>query len=329
LFIFIITFTLFCSGCTMPSPSADNYPGELVPGVRYPALVTHVVDGDTFDVQFTEGDTERIRVLGVDTPETTAEGNNGREYESINDPALLAGWGVYAGGETGKILEGKDVVLEIDGLASTRDRYGRVLAYVTMPDGNDLGAFLLGKGLARVYTAESFSRKADYLRLEQIARTKGAGLWGSPPPAAGGTAPDILIPLSPGIPQDQGPDYAPFVLPEATLPTAGPYILEVIYDPPGDDRTDPNGEYIVFSNAGPEEADLAGWMVREGGGVTFTFPQLPVPPGSTIALHTGEGPGNSTSLYWNRTAPLLNNDGDTVALFDPSGTLVSTYSWGS
>ena len=327
LFIFIVTFTLFCSGCTISSSSGGGNPGGLVPGVRYHALVTHVVDGDTFDVQFGGGNTERIRLLGVDTPETTAGANNEGEYGIINDTAILALWGVYAGSETKTLLEGNEIALELDCLAGTRDRYGRVLAYVTTPDGDDLGALLLREGLARVYTAESFSRKADYLRLEQVARSRGAGLWGELPPAAWGTARDILPP-SPGVTTDPGSAHAPGVVPGATLPTEGPYILEVIYDPPGDDRADPNGEYIVLSNAGPGEADLAGWMVREGGGVSYTFPRVLVSPRSTIVLHIGEGAGNSTSLYWNRTSPLLNNDGDTVTLLDPSGTLVSTFSWG-
>jgi micrococcal nuclease len=328
LFVLIVTFTLFCSGCTTPSSSGGNNPGELVPGVLYQALVTHVVDGDTFDVQFTGGNTERIRVLGVDTPETTAGANNGGEYGNINDTVLLAGWGVYARNEARTLLEGKKVSLETDGLAGTKDRYGRILAYVTMPDGGDFGAFLLGEGLARVYTAESFSRKTDYLRLEQVARSEGTGLWGDLPPAGWSAATNTLVPPSPEITQDPGSAHSPGVIPDTTLPPAGPYILEVIYDPPGDDRTDPNGEYIILSNAGPEDTDLAGWRVREGGGVAFTFPRVLVPPGDAIELHTGRGAGNSTSLYWNRTAPFLNNDGDTVTLIDPSGTVVSTFTWG-
>ena len=339
LFAFAIAIALISSGCTISSFSGAGSPGELVPGMQYRAVVTNVVDGDTFDVQIPGGTTERIRVLGVDTPETTPGANIEGEYGNINDTALLADWGAYAERFARSRLNGKEIVLEIDRLAGTRDRYGRVLAYVTMPDGNDLGALLLREGLARAYTAESFSRKNDYLRLEQEARTQGTGIWGDNPPANPGTGQETRISLSPVTTPDSRPASSqgimpetpatpsPGVTPDTPAPPEGLYIVEVVYDPPGDDRTDPNGEYIVVSNAGPEEVDLAEWTVREGGGVTFIFPPGLVRPGSTVTLHTGKGTGNGTSLYWNRPAPLLNNDGDTVTLLDPSGTVVSTFSW--
>ncbi len=340
LFAIVITIALVSSGCTVSHSSGAGSSGELVPGVQYHAPVTNVVDGDTFDVQFPGGTPERIRILGVDTPETTQGANIEGEYGNINDTTLLADWGAYAESFARSRLNGKEIVLEIDRLAGTRDRYGRVLAYVTMPDGNDLGALLLRDGLARVYTAESFSRKNDYLRLEQEARTQGTGIWGDIPPATPGMEQDTRIPPSPvmtpdsppassnGIMPDTPASPSPGVTPDTPVPSGGLYIVEVVYDPPGDDRTDPNGEYIILANAGPGEEDLAGWIVHEGGGVTFTFPSGLVRPGSPVTLHTGKGTGNGTTFYWNRTAPLLNNDGDNVTLLDPSGTVVSTCSWG-
>jgi hypothetical protein len=52
LFAFFIAIALFFSGCTISPSSGADKPGELVSGVQYRALVTNVVDGDTFDVQF-------------------------------------------------------------------------------------------------------------------------------------------------------------------------------------------------------------------------------------------------------------------------------------
>jgi micrococcal nuclease len=340
LFAFSIAIALVFSGCTISPSSGADKPGELVSGVQYHTLVTNVVDGDTFDVQFPEGTTERIRILGVDTPETTPGANIEGEYGNINDTALLADWGVRAESYARSRLTGKEVVLEIDRLAGTRDRYGRVLAYVTTPDGTDFGGFLLREGLARVYTAESFSRKNDYIRLEQEARSQGTGIWGKLLPATPNMEQNTRIPLSPVTNPNSRPAYSPGILPYTSVspspgvslntpaPSAGLYIVKVIYDPPGDDRADPNGEYIILSNAGPGEEDLAGWIVREGGGVTFTFPPGLIRPGSTVTLHTGKGTGNGTSFYWNRSAPLLNNDGDTVTLLDPTETIISTCSWG-
>jgi len=340
LFASFIAIALFFSGCTVSPSSGADKTGELVPGVQYRTLVTNVVDGDTFDVQFQSGNTERIRILGVDTPETSPGANIEGEYGNINDTALMADWGTRAERYARSRLTGKEAVLEIDRLAGTRDRYGRVLAYVTMPDGNDFGALLLREGLARVYTAESFSRKKDYLLLEQEARTQGTGIWGDLPPAPLNRAQDTRDPLSPVVTPDSSPAYSPSMLPDTPVPpspgttpdtrtsSTGMYILEVVYDPPGDDRTDPNGEYIVISNAGPGEEDLEGWIVREGGGVTFTFPHILVQSGRAISLHTGMGTGDGTTLFWNRTAPLLNNDRDAVTLLDPSGAIIGTCSWG-
>jgi endonuclease YncB( thermonuclease family) len=351
-FTLILILGLLCSGCTVTRSTGAAYPEALVPGVRYHALVTNVVDGDTFDVQFDGGPGERIRVLGVDTPETTPGNNMEGEYGSLNDTALLAMWGVQAENFARTSLEGKEVALELDRSAGVRDRYGRVLAYVMTPDGSDFGAVLLREGLARVYTAESFSRKDEYLRLEQAARTAGTGLWRNLPPATRSIMNDALSPLFPGPAQDTTPALlsgipdsssspvysglspdsqsirSPGTTADTPSPSSGPYILDVVYNPPGDDRADPNGEYIVLTNAGPGEENLEGWRVREGGGVAFTFPRVSLPAGGTLALHTGKGTGDDTSLFWNRTAPLLNNDGDTVTLLDPSGLLVSTYSWG-
>lgn len=328
IFAFALVLALACTGCTTTFSSGEGKPGDPVPGMRYHAVVTNVVDGDTLDVQFPGGTTERVRILGVDTPETTVGANSGGEYGNIDDTVLLAEWGGYAGCYTRAFLDGREIVLEVDRSAGTRDRYGRVLAYVTSPDGSDFGALLLREGLARAYTAENFSRKDEYIRLEQAARETGTGLWAGLPPAAPCDMQVSKPALSPEQLQNSHPAPAPDLIPDPPAGPAGPCIQEVVYDPPGDDREDPNGEYIIISNAGPETVDLGGWMIREGGGVAFTFPRIPILPGDTITLHPGKGTGNSTSVYWNHTSPLLNNDRDTVTLLDPSGMVVSTFTWG-
>ncbi|MFP4655326.1 MAG: thermonuclease family protein [Methanohalobium sp.] len=54
--------------------------------------VTNIVDGDTIDVTFKNGTTERVRILGVDTPETHVE-NESVDLEGIDRSDYLREWG--------------------------------------------------------------------------------------------------------------------------------------------------------------------------------------------------------------------------------------------
>ena len=54
--------------------------------------VVTVLDGNTFDAIFPDGDVERVRMLGVDTPEKSAEDNKPNEYDGITDLGCLAYW---------------------------------------------------------------------------------------------------------------------------------------------------------------------------------------------------------------------------------------------
>ncbi|MEJ2700672.1 MAG: thermonuclease family protein, partial [Desulfuromonadales bacterium] len=58
-----------------------------------------------------------------------------------------------------------------------RDRYGRLLAYVVLPDGRMLNRLLLEKGYAAVYRRFDFRLKQDFLRAEADARRRQVGLW--------------------------------------------------------------------------------------------------------------------------------------------------------
>ncbi|HVX58163.1 MAG TPA: thermonuclease family protein, partial [Candidatus Saccharimonadales bacterium] len=85
--------------------------------------VTKYVDGDTIDVNM-NGVTETIRFIGVDTPET----------HKPNTPVQC--YGVLAAANTKEIISKYGRVrLQADPLDTNRDRYGRVLRYVYLPDG--------------------------------------------------------------------------------------------------------------------------------------------------------------------------------------------------
>ena len=72
-------------------------------------------------------------------------------------------------------VKGQSVALELDD--PPRDRHGRILAYIRLPDGRLLNRVLLEEGLAIVYRRFKFNLKDDFLDTEQKARDKGRGMW--------------------------------------------------------------------------------------------------------------------------------------------------------
>src|SRR5215211_2721364 len=136
------------------------------------ARVTHVVDGDTIDVELADGSDDTVRYIGIDTPETVKPDTpvqcGGPRAHEVND----------------RLVYGKTVTLRFD--AERRDVYGRLLAYVYLrrPGQRPLfvNAELARRGLARTLTIppnDSFAALFD--RLATRAGVLGRGLWGSCP----------------------------------------------------------------------------------------------------------------------------------------------------
>jgi micrococcal nuclease len=140
------------------------YTGGHIPA-PIPATVIRVVDGDTVIVRFHDGREEKIRLLGVDTPE-------------VVDPRKpVQCFGHIASAFTRSQLEGKRVTLELD--VEARDKYGRLLAYVLV-HGHRFDDELLRRGYARfLVIPPNGSHARAMLREELDARAAGRGLWGA------------------------------------------------------------------------------------------------------------------------------------------------------
>ncbi len=125
--------------------------------------VVRLVDGDTFKIHF-NNQLESVRLIGVNTPE-------------IHHPTKgVEPYGREAAAYAKKLLDGKSVKLVFD--VQTRDRYGRLLAYVYLPDGRFLNAQLVQDGYAQVMTVPPNVRFADtFVTMEQQAREAGRGMW--------------------------------------------------------------------------------------------------------------------------------------------------------
>ena len=142
--------------------------------------IKRIIDGDTIEVQLPTGLRDTVRLIGVDTPETS-KSNSADEYEGITDVACLDMWGTKATEFTESyLLEATlnqySVVLESDPLTGQRGYYNRLLAYLIVND-IDFNAILIRNGYARVYIEESFSTVSEYLLLQKSARDNNLGLW--------------------------------------------------------------------------------------------------------------------------------------------------------
>jgi len=124
--------------------------------------VVRVVDGDTIDVA-RGGDTDTIRLLGINTPETH------------HPTKPVECFGPEAAAFTEEHLAGRSVQLEDD--IEGRDRYGRRLAYVVV-DGERFNDELLLRGYARLLVIEpNHAHARTMLREELDAKRAGRGLW--------------------------------------------------------------------------------------------------------------------------------------------------------
>ena len=160
------------SGVPSAPPVVDPGPVESpsIPTSAFLASVVRVVDGDTFLAKVGgSGRALRVRVIGVDTPETVKPNTPVRCYgpqaSSFTKHLLRAGTQVRASHEPGG-----DV-----------DRYGRQLWDVWLPDGRFLESVLVASGAARAYPFPPQTEYATLLAtLQAGARAERRGLWGNP-----------------------------------------------------------------------------------------------------------------------------------------------------
>lgn len=136
-------------------------------------FVQRVIDGDTF--KLTNG--ERVRLIGVDTPEAKLNDKLKRDAKRTKqDTKTILAQGQKSKAFATKILEGKRVRLEFD--IQPRDRYGRLLAYVYLENGTFVNAELLKQGYAQLMTVPPNVKYKDlFLKLQREARENQRGLW--------------------------------------------------------------------------------------------------------------------------------------------------------
>ena len=167
--IVILTITLSCQS------SSDTSVEETVKSDHLKATVIRVIDGDTVEVRLNNGKTDKVRLLGVDTPETNAKNKPG-EYGSVTDIDCLKAWGDKATSYAIDQLDNREVILVLDDEAGLRGYYGRLLAYVEV-DKKDFNRSLVQLGYARVYEEGESQRESEYQKDQSVAQANSIGLW--------------------------------------------------------------------------------------------------------------------------------------------------------
>ena len=152
--IVLLTLVFFIGGC-----GGDDFPAGT-------GRVTKVIDGDTIRVRLGTK-TETVRLIGVNTPETVAP----------NKPVEC--FGPEASART-KDLLGDDTVVRLERDATTRDRYGRLLAYVyRVSDGLFINLSLVAEGFGKAMPFDDTPMfHTQFADAELAARTARLGLWG-------------------------------------------------------------------------------------------------------------------------------------------------------
>jgi micrococcal nuclease len=167
--VFVLPLTALLAAGVYFAGRALTATGDAGPGQTFSARVVRVVDGDTFIARPTGARHDvRVRVIGIDTPETVKPNTPVRCYgpqaSALTKHLLPQGLLVRAAYEPG----------------GNQDRFGRDLWDVWLPDGRFLAGILASSGAARAYPISPQTTYAASLRdLAQQAQAAHRGLWGS------------------------------------------------------------------------------------------------------------------------------------------------------
>lgn len=147
------------AGCPASSEPTADLPGQ--------AVVHAVIDGDTVDLLIA-GERERVRLIGIDTPETVSRDVPVQCFGKEASDAL-----------TGLLPSGTVVSIERD--AEARDRFGRLLLYLhRADDGLFINEWLVQQGFAdTLFFEPNTTFEGVFTRARNEARASSLGLWGA------------------------------------------------------------------------------------------------------------------------------------------------------
>jgi micrococcal nuclease len=151
--------------CPLVAGCSPSFVGGAEPAGATNAVIVRVIDGDTADLRQDDRGRLRIRILGINAPETHRKGWS----VGCQGPESAA-WA------TSFLPVGQWVSVVCDPTQDATDRYGRTLAYIGLPDGRDFSTECVRAGMSKVVTDELAAAEA-------VAKDQHTGLWAASPAA--------------------------------------------------------------------------------------------------------------------------------------------------
>lgn len=179
-FAILISYSLgldwYWTGQTLSDPEtpgtiAGVADREDIEDLMGPYTVDRVIDGDTVRV-FISGESQSIRLIGIDTPELSSENQLNKCFAQ------------QAKGNLEELLSGNAVYLERDPTQQDKDRYDRLLRYIYVEEGEEGGLVnanevMVADGFAYEYTyRDPYKYTENFKEAENFARENNIGLWG-------------------------------------------------------------------------------------------------------------------------------------------------------
>ncbi len=231
-----------------------------------------------------------VKAIDGDTVEL-ASGDRVRLLH-INTPEKGEPGSSEATAYTRKLSQNKTVKIKFGRVP--RDRYGRFLAELFV-NGKSINEGLVRKGLAHAFFIPPIDQEANrrVVAAQVEARTQKRGIWSSDPRYRGAF-----------------------------------HITSFHHNAPGDDRENLNGEDIRLANISVRPENLKGYRLENKAGEDFVFPDVVLPVGRTMSVHSGSGrsliraKSGQQVFFLNRKRPMWTNTGDRAILKNTQGEVV-------
>jgi len=253
---------------------------DTVTAVNASATIVGVPGGDRITYRTAAGERRTVRLAGIDAP-----GADGADPEQF-DGVVTGSYGRSCLAEAGRraLIDARTALVgESVTVRSVGGSAGWPTAVLTV-DGRSLNRQFVARGHAR-------ATGGRYANAERAARSAGRGVWSC-----------TTVEPTPSLRESA----------ESAL-----RIAAVHPNPPGDDTAALADEYVVVENTGKKSVDLSDWYLIDGDGKTyFFFDGRTLRPGEELVVHVGEGRNRDGHVYWGASAPVLDNDHETLKLVD-------------
>lgn len=250
------------------------------------AVVTHIVDGDTIDVNL-NGEIKRVRYIGIDTPETD------EAYFTEATEANRA------------LVEGQTVTMVKD--VSETDFYGRLLRYVYLQDNTFVNAQLVEDGWARAtpYDPDTVY-EATFAQLEAEAQAAKRGIWQH--------YSEVFLPM---IVNGAGNYFTP--------PTSPIVITTIFYDGVVPNvESDEYIEIKNVSDTAVDLSNWR-INAGDDGQDFYPFDNYQIQPNESCRIFTNQLDNETCSFSFEFGRSVWNNAGDCGYLYDAADNLVDEY----